>query len=359
MKPQWQREIPCLFSNSHIFFVQGFMKISASVYSNTEKPLEELVKELDRYRVDFFHIDCNDDLTVFDDISRIRKISKTPVDLHIISSEPEKFFDGIVLTKTEMVSFQFENLKSPLKIPSSVQAKLGLAIVSETQAEVFYEYQDQFDFVLFMTTTPGKSGGKFNRENFRKIRKFKTLFQKIKINVDGGVNDEVSFVLRNMGVSLVVSGSYLVNSEYIGEALHNLRSDNTESHILIGDFMISKEESPVLQKGNFSFREVLQSIEEFNQGYTTVIDEKGMLSGIITNADVRKGLLKNIDNINNLNPENIINRNPVTVNHNNSVAELLQKIKSLNFPVLFMPVVDEENKLVGTVTFNNLIKGES
>lgn len=335
------------------------MKVSASVYSNKDKSLEDLVKELDRYYVDYFHIDCNDDLSVFEDIKKIRTISKTPIDLHVISSQPEKYFRGIIETATEMVSFQYENLQSPLQIPAGIKSKLGLAIVSDTDPEVFNEFRKQFDFALFMTTTPGKSGGKFNKENFQKIRKFKTLFPDTKINVDGGVNDEVSFVLRNMGVSLVVSGSYLVNADFIGAAIHNLRNDRIESHILVSDFMIDPEESPRLMSGSFSFKDVLQSIEMFNQGFTMVTDQQGKLSGIITNADVRKGLLKYMPDLNKLDPEKIINRKPVTINYKNTVTELLQKIKTLNFPILFMPVVDDENHLVGTITFNNLIKGEN
>lgn len=334
------------------------MKVSASVYSNNEKPLEELVRELDRYYVDYFHIDCNDDLSVFEDIKKIRSISHTPIDLHIISSRPEKFFDGIAETKTELVSFQYENLKKNLEIPAGINSRFGLAIVSETQPEVFTDFKNTFDFALFMTTTPGKSGGTFNKENFQKIRKFKTMFPDTKINVDGGVNDEISFVLRNMGVSLIVSGSYLVNADFIGAAIHNLRSDRINSHILVSDFMMSIGESPCLESGTFSFRDALQSIEAFNQGFT-LVTHKGKLSGIITNADVRRGLLKHIPDLNNIDPEKIMNRNPVTVNQKNTVTELLQKIKTLNFPILFMPVTDDENNLVGTITFNNLIKGEN
>lgn len=355
------------------------MKISASVYSNKDKTLDNLVKELDRYRVDFFHIDCNDDISVFEDIKQIRKISSTPIDLHIISPEPEKFFDGIIRTKTELVSFQFENLKSPLNIPKEISSKLGLAIVSDTAIDVFERYASICDFVLFMTTSPGKSGGTFNKDNFKKIRKFKTLFPATKVHVDGGVNDEVSFVLRNMGVSLIVSGSYLVNADYVGAALHNLKSDIISSHILVGDFMLGIEESPVLKTDNFSFYDVLKSIEDYNMGFTMIADSTGKLEGIITNADVRRGLLKmeveqsdpdisgfigngnekKVLDLNELNPVNIINRNPVKINQKNTVSELLQMVKSLKFPILYLPVVDDENRLVGTITFNNLIKGES
>ena len=79
------------------------MKISASIYSGKNKSMLQLVKELDGAVVDYFHIDCNDDLTVFDDIKAIRRESKTPIDLHIISPDPEKFFAPMF--KTDLDAF--------------------------------------------------------------------------------------------------------------------------------------------------------------------------------------------------------------------------------------------------------------
>ena len=135
------------------------MKISASIYSNQNGSLEELIKELDNYSIDYFHIDCLDDPGVFEDIKKIKKLSSTPVDLHIISSDPLKFFPLIEETQTDMVTFQYENIREKLEVPSSVRAQLGLAIVSQTPADVFLDYCDRFSFILFMTTVPGKSGG--------------------------------------------------------------------------------------------------------------------------------------------------------------------------------------------------------
>jgi ribulose-phosphate 3-epimerase len=334
------------------------LKISASIYSNKTKPLNELVRELDSVNVDYIHVDCNDDLKVFDDIKLIRTISKTPIDLHIISSEPEKFYSGIKETATELVTFQYENLMSPLTLPADIKCKLGLAIVSSTSIEVFEPYQDKFDFILFMTTTPGKSGGVFNKENFRKIRDFKNEFPGKKIHVDGGVTDEVAFVLRNMGVDSVVSGSFLVNTENaIGRVLHQLRSDNIISHTCISDFMLTREESPAINT-SATFLEALQSIEDYKLGFTNVIDGSGRLLGIISNADVRKGLIKNINKLEGISVNDLINKNPFKIKDSSTVSEMLSFIKSIKFPILFLPVVDDNNVLQGIVTFNNLIKGE-
>jgi ribulose-phosphate 3-epimerase len=334
------------------------MKISASVYSSKSQSLPEIINDLDVHGADLFHIDCNDDMKVFDDIAEIKRLSKTPVDLHIISAEPENFFSQIAELNVDYVTFQYENLKGKLNIPDNISAKLGLAIMSDTDISVFADYAETFDFILFMTTTPGQSGGVFDKRNFKKIRQFRQQFPDKKIHVDGGVNGEVSFILRNMGVYASVSGSYLMNSESMGAAMLNLKTHEVASHFQVKDFMREVEELPLLKLKNRSVTAILQSIEDYDVGFTILIDEKGKLDGIVTNADVRKGLLKHTDNLNNVSVEDITNTNPVTANENFSVSELLRFIKQQSFAISYLPVVDDTNKVTGAVTFFNLIKGE-
>lgn len=334
------------------------MKISASIYSNKEKDLRSLIEELDAHHVNYFHIDCNDDPSVFDDIDEIRKISSTPIDLHLITPTPEKYFDLIEKNKIENVTFQFEQVNKYFKVPEGLASSLGLSIVSETSIDVFDAFREKFSFMLMMATTPGESGGKFNKQNFKKINEFRNKYPDKKIIVDGGINEELSFILRNMGVSVVVIGSYLFSGDFIGSALLQLKSDEIESHYRINDFMLDMEETPVLTSGKFYFFDVLKSIDDYKLGFTTVIDEHGIMQGIITNADVRKSLLRNYANIPSMNVDDMINKNPAYVYDYETVSEMLAVIKTLDFPVLFMPVVDKEKKLVGTVKFNNLIKGE-
>lgn len=334
------------------------MKISASVYSSKSQSLPDIINDLDVHGADLFHIDCNDDLGVFDDIAEIKQLSKTPIDLHIISSEPEKYFTKSAELNVDYITFQYENLKEKLTIPNDITAKLGLAITSETDISVFEDYAEKFDFILFMTTTPGQSGGVFDKSNFKKIRQFRQRFPDKNIHVDGGVNGEVSFILRNMGVYSSVSGSYLMNSESMGAAMLNLKTHEVDSHFQVKDFMRTADELPLLKLKDRSVNVILQSIEDYDVGFTILIDENGKLDGIVTNADVRKGLLKHTDNLNNVSVEDITNANPVTANENFSVMELLRFIKQQSFAISYLPVVDDTNKVTGAVTFFNLIKGE-
>ncbi|HTF03664.1 MAG TPA: CBS domain-containing protein [Bacteroidia bacterium] len=334
------------------------MKISASIYS-TSRNLEEVVRELDAHRIDLFHVDCNDDPKVFDDIAKIRTISKTPIDLHIISSDPEKYFPLLEKTPCDYVTFQYEDLPGKLEVPASIKGKLGLAITAVSDIDAFEPYASRFDFMLMMATIPGKSGGEFNKDIFRKIRMFKKRYPEKRVHVDGGVNGEVSFILRNMGVYASVSGSYLFKAETIGSALLNLKTHENESHFLVKDFMMSAGEIPVLRPGERSFENVLRSIEEFQMGFTILSDTNNTLEGIISNADVRKGLLKNIGRLDQITEQDITNKTPVLVNENATVVELIRLIKSKKFPITYLPVVDNENRVTGALTFFNLVKGEA
>lgn len=334
------------------------MKISASLYSNKEKPLEVLVRELDALQIDAFHIDCNDNPGVFEDIDRIRKISNTPIDLHIISSEPERYLDQIVRYELEYVQFQYEDIKGRrFEVPEN-GTKYGLAIVSDTPLEVFESFRHDFSFILLMTTTPGMSGGVFRKENFNRIRRFGKLYPDKKIHVDGGVNDEVSFILRSMGVDSAVSGSFLVNHQSMGAALMGLKLQEVHSHYQVKDIMIDLQDLPVLDIGCCSFQDILQTIEKFNLGFTFFTDKSGRLRGVSSNADIRRGLIRHIDNLNQTQAQDVINRNPVHISENITVSDMLALVTSKSFPVLFLPVVDDNHILAGAVTFNNLIRGE-
>jgi len=335
------------------------MKFSASIYSNKEKKLPELIEELDACGVNFFHIYCLDDIRVFDDIALIRTLSKTPIDLHLITPSPEKYFDLIALHQVDYVTFQYENLTDGLRIPQGLKTEFGLAITSETGLAAFEPFAGTCSFILFMTTTPGMSGGVFNKQNFKKIREFRSQYPGKKIHVDGGINAEVSFIMRNMGVYAAVIGSYLFKNSFIGSAMVQLKSDGVSSHYHIQDFMLEYDELPVIHEENLSFERVLLSIEQYKMGFTNIADTNGKLLGIITNADIRKGLIRNIGNLNHIDVRQMINRNPAFIYEDDTVGDVLAYIKNLDFPVLFLPVVNRQKQITGAIKFNYLSKGES
>ncbi len=333
------------------------MKISASIYSDKKRSLNEVIDDLNNHQVDLLHVDCNDDVSVFEDIKTIRSLCDLPIDLHIITEEPSKYYRLLEENPVEYVTFQYENLKEPLVIPDTVSGRKGIAVITPTSVDIFEEYKN-YDFILIMATIPGQSGGKFDTINFSKIREFRNKYPGKSIHVDGGVNAEVSFILRNMGVTSAVSGSYLFNSASVGNALMNLTKRDVESHYTVSDFMIPLNESPSVRLNDLTVKNVLESIEAGRLGFTLVIDENDKLKGLISNADVRKGLLLHLDDLNVIKTEEFINEDPTTLDDSATVFEMLQLIKKSSFPITYLPVIGENRIAKGIVTFVNLIKGE-
>ena len=334
------------------------MKISASIYSDKKRPLKEVIRDLVDHQVDILHVDCNDDLTVFDDIRNIRSWCSLPIDLHIITEDPRKYMDLLISYPVEYVTFQLEPLKYPLVFPNEITGKKGLAIVTPTSIDQFDAYASEMDFVLLMATVPGQSGGVFDSLNFSKIRSFQRKYPSKSIHVDGGVNGEVSFILRNMGVSSSVSGSYLFNEASVGQALMNLTKRNLESQFLVRDFMIPLSECPVISESELTFESVLTVVENGKLGFCIVLGESNRFIGLISNADIRRGLLRNLKQLNDFSVNDFVNTNVVGLEDTFTVNRMLQELKLHDFPISYFPVWDKDKISVGIITFVNLIKGE-
>lgn len=332
------------------------MKISGSIYSDNKRPLKETIADLEAHQVDLLHVDCNDDISVFDDIADIRTWCKLPIDLHIITKTPEKYFDLLRKHPVEYVTFQYEELPTDFKMPSDIKGQKGLAIITPTDISAFDKFSD-FDFILIMATIPGQSGGVFDPINFKKIRNFKQKYPNKNVHVDGGVNGEVSFILRNMGVHTSVSGSFLFKAASVGQALMDLTKREIVSLFKIKDFMIPREECPIIDFSQLTLKNILEQITYGKLGVTLVENNK-KFKGIISNADLRKTLLQNLDNIEGMNTQEMINKTPVTILDTATVDDMLNLVREQSFPVMYLPVLNAEGNAVGIITFVNLIKGE-
>lgn len=334
------------------------MKISASVYSNKDRELPDLIRELDAHKIDSFHIDCLDEPRVFNDIQAIRKISNTPIDLHMITARPSEYFEQLKTADIEAVTWQLEDLPNSFSFPELPVTRQGLAIVSSTALEALQPFVEDIDFVLMMTTEPGKSGGTFNRENFSRIRKLRSLYPGLHVFVDGGVNQEVSFILRNLGVEQIVSGSYLVNGPFLGASLLSLKEGEGKGHFHVEDIMIAKEDLPVVSISSTNPKQLILKMESGGKGFVLVEDDRGKLAGICSNADLRRAVIRHFDNLEDVSLEALINPKPIVAKASQHISEMVDTVKGLNFIILFLPVTNDEGKLLGAITFNDLIKGE-
>lgn len=121
--------------------------------------------------------------------------------------------------------------------------------------------------------------------------------------------------------------------------------------------MIPLEECPVASIDSAS-TEILEIIENGKLGFCLIKNRESQLKGIVSSADIRKALLRQLKSNTPLTPESLINQQPLTVQATDSVVELLKLLKRASFPVMYLPVVDRNQQAMGIVNFVNLIKGE-
>jgi ribulose-phosphate 3-epimerase len=155
-----------------------------------------------------------------------------------------------------------------------------------------------------------------------------------------------------------VSGSYLFNSSSIGEALMNLTQRNIQSQYRVRDFMRTRDEAPLVQLEQISLESVLRTIETGGLGFCLVEDQAENFVGLISMADIRKGMLQHLNDFNQIDPVKLINQQPVVVQDEDSVKDMLSLVRRQSFPISYLPVVNHARKARGIVTFVNLIKGE-
>jgi len=217
------------------------MRISASISSLQKRQIPDTVSMLDQAGVNFYHLDSVENREIFDFAKSLGEITQTPMDLHLITSDPVKYWDEIRESGIEAIVIQLEALHSTLIIPDDMRGKVGLAILATSSPELFKPYEKVASSLLIMTTTPGYSGGKFQKEQFANIMRFRFMYPKVPLIVDGGVTAEISSVLTFMGIPQVVSGSYLFSAETVFETVSKLR-DKPIVKWTVSDISLSEPE---------------------------------------------------------------------------------------------------------------------
>lgn len=109
--------------------------------------------------------------------------------------------------------------------------------------------------------------------------------------------------------------------------------------------------NPVTIRKGATVGDALAIMSEYKIGGIPVVDESGYLVGIVTNRDLRfqRDLSKKIDEV--MTKENLITTSRST--DLESAADILQQYK-----IEKLPVVDENNKLVGLLTYKDITKAK-
>lgn len=102
-------------------------------------------------------------------------------------------------------------------------------------------------------------------------------------------------------------------------------------------------------------RDVLFAITRANAGAACIVNDEGILAGIITDGDIRRHLLHDVANLDRP-AEGLMTRTPYVVRGNPLAIEALHLFESLPVKIGEMPVLDESGKPVGMLMLKDLLR---
>ncbi len=147
-------------------------------------------------------------------VADIRKLTKLPLDVHLMISEPEKYVDEFVKAGADWVSVHYEASKHLNRLVQQVRdagAKAGVVINPATPVNVLEEILPYIDFVLLMSVNPGFGGQKFIKTSVEKAKKLAGMIKKMELDVmiemDGGIGPANIKTLSDAGVNVFVAGN--------------------------------------------------------------------------------------------------------------------------------------------------------
>ncbi|MBN2815548.1 MAG: ribulose-phosphate 3-epimerase [Campylobacterales bacterium] len=212
------------------------MKVAPSVLSADFGNLQRDVEEICNAGCDLVHVDVMDghfipNLTIGPVVvSSIAKAATKPLDIHLMVENNTFFVELFAPLKPEYISFHIEEEKHPHRLIQKIRSlgiKPAIVLNPHTPPESIEFLLQDLDMVLLMSVNPGFGGQSFIDTVIKKAARLNEMRKKINpnclIEVDGGVSDKNVVVLKEVGVDIVVAGSYVFNHQDRKAAIESLQ----------------------------------------------------------------------------------------------------------------------------------------
>ena len=120
----------------------------------------------------------------------------------------------------------------------------------------------------------------------------------------------------------------------------------------VSDLMITGDRIPIVNENN-TFHDTIQLISAKKLGCAIIVNDNGVMKGILTDGDIRRTLLK-YTNTATLLAKDVMTQNPKVVLHNDLAARALHIMEKHSITAL--AVCNEENIPVGMIHIHDLLK---
>lgn len=164
-------------------------------------------------------------------ISTVRKLTKLPLDVHLMVVEPEKYFDDFAKAGANGLTIHVEaapHLHRQLQRIRELGCRAGVALNPATPIEAIRDAVPYLDLLLIMTVNPGFGGQEFIATSIDKIARARAMLDEMgstaALEVDGGINRETLARTRTAGADTFVAGHAIFSAKEPQKEIAALRA---------------------------------------------------------------------------------------------------------------------------------------
>jgi len=213
--------------------------IAPSILNSDFLTLGNSINMINESEADWIHLDVMDGSFVpnisfgIPIVEAAKKITKKPLDVHLMIVNPEKYIDGFRKAGADLINIHFEACKdkdliSILKEIRKTGARPAITINPDTPVQDIFSFCQYVDMVLVMSVFPGFGGQKFIEATYDRVNDLKKFIVSNNLNtmiqVDGGISRDNIAKLKSCGVDVMVVGSVIFNGEKPKKIISELKS---------------------------------------------------------------------------------------------------------------------------------------
>lgn len=193
--------------------IPGILEESQSVFQEKFKQAAQFARliQVDIIDEDFANRVVNPDLA-------FTKEYNTPLELHLMVSEPEEWVQSFPTINIKRIIGHVERMENIPKFISSVKERsaepfLGIDLDTNIDPYTKHEYIERgLKGFLIMTVKAGRSGQEFNAPALEKVRTLRQKFPDIDIEIDGGATQNTIPQALTSGANLITVTSAIFKS---------------------------------------------------------------------------------------------------------------------------------------------------
>jgi ribulose-phosphate 3-epimerase len=213
------------------------MILSPSILSADFGYLSRDIELINQSDADWLHIDIMDGVFVpnisfgFPVLKHVARLSKKPLDVHLMIVQPEKFITEFKNVGAQILSVHYETCPHLHRTIQQIRDAGMLPSVTlnpATPVSLLKDIIQDVYMVLLMGVNPGFGGQKFITHTVDKVAELRQMItesgSKALIEIDGGVNLQTGALLRAAGADAIVAGNAVFSAPDPKEMIRQLKA---------------------------------------------------------------------------------------------------------------------------------------